>query len=81
MLAWQTANLHRNPKRQPQPYEIEDFLVRGKPGETGASAPLGGTKPMQTAEDMKRFAEALTTGLGGRRIRRKPPKEAPADGR
>lgn len=75
-LMCQTANLNRDPKRQPHPYDPEEFLLFGKPGE-----PPPPPKVEQTWQDMKRQAEALTTGLGGRRIRRKPPKEAPADGR
>ena len=64
LLLSQNANIHRDPKKQRQPFKVDDFLLRRLPGRTAPPAPLE-PKPKQTLADMKRFAAAMTTGLGG----------------
>ena len=65
------ANLQRDPKQRHQPYEVDDFLLLGKPGTPPPPPPT--PKVPQTWEDMKRVAVGLTIGLGGQITPKEPP--------
>ena len=67
-LLRQTANLNRDPKHKP--YPVEDFLLLDAAPAPAPAPPA--PKPPQTVEDMKRFALAMTTGLGGKITYKEP---------
>lgn len=50
------ANCHRDPKRRPRPYEVEDFLPRERP---------------KTAEELDRKIRQFARGMGARIIKPK----------